>query len=309
MPITRPVLTMPIVTATARDHERLMEALAKISSMDASIVVRSDADSDEILISGTSSQHLQSIFRKIADDHSIPVLPGVLRVRYLETIRASSEAEARYIRQIGGKGNYAQVLLRLVPGNRGAGIAFDDTSPSGAIPERFMKSIEQGVREAAQVGILAGHEMTDLRATLIGGSVHDTDSNHAAFQIAASIAFKDAAKKARPVVLEPIMSVQFTIPDRQRDQLLREIRARRGRTVSMDHKDGSLVVRATVPLRGMLDFNRLGAPTMHLAGYEQTSWPFDSGSEEIGTPVRRPTDPSPQNRSSTANPESEDPCI
>jgi hypothetical protein len=108
-----------------------------------------------------------------------------------------------------------------------------------------MKSIEQGVREAAQAGILAGHEMTDLRATLIGGSAHDTDSNHAAFQIAASIAFKDAAKKARPVALEPIMSVQFTISDRQRDQLLREIRARRGRTVTMDHKEGPLIVWIT----------------------------------------------------------------
>lgn len=280
-----------------------MNALADISEADKGVIVRSNVVSGETLFSGISAEHLRQILRKITGEYRIAIQTGEPRTRYIETICDPSEAEARYIRQIGGMANYAQVEFRLIPDDRNIDIVFEDTSPFGTIPKQFIKFIEHGMREAAHAGILEGHEMAGFRAVLIGGSAHETDSNEMAFQIAASLAFRKAAKKAVPVVLEPMMAVQFSVRDEQISQLFSEIGAHRGRVDTVNKEKARIKVFATVPLQEMLSFDRFTNSYMHFVGYERRPRPFDSGNEESGMPVLQPRGPAPKTHFSIANPE------
>lgn len=221
-------------------------------------------------------------------------------IRYLETISRTAEAEGKYIRQTGGQGNYGHVKLRLEPNQRGKGIEFLNEVKGDVIPQQFIQHIEAGIREAAQGGILAGCEVVDFKATLCDGSSHEMDSNDMAFQIAASLAFKEAAKKATPMILEPVMSVVFTALESQGSTLFTEISARNGRIEDVKIRD-ALTVRAQVPLQQMLSWSGPGSYVMQFSGYEPV--PRDDPADEAGVAARRPRGPAPKSDSAAANPD------
>jgi elongation factor G len=177
-------------------------------------------------------------------------------VIYLETLRKRGEAEGRYIRQSGGRGNYGHVKIRLEPNKRGEGFEFINDIKSGVIPNEYIRPIGQGIRDALQGGVLAGYEVVDVKATLLDGSYHAVDSNEMAFKIAGAIAFKEAARKAKPMLLEPVMSVEIRGQETQLDigALIEDLKSRRGRIVGLEHYDNSVLLRAIVPMAEMIGY-------------------------------------------------------
>jgi elongation factor G len=300
-----PILWMPIFTADLEDHARLIQALAAISQSDPGVVVRIDPNSEEVLFSGTSLKHLQDTFEELTHEYSLPVWKGEPRVRFLETISNISDAEGKYIRQTGGSGNYGHVKIRLEPSELGRGFEFVNEIEGATIPKEYINPIEMGIREAALGGILAACEVVDFKATLYDGSYHDVDSNEMAFRIAGSLAFKEAAKKANPVLLEPVMAVEVTVPEEHMDTIIRDINARRGRIESMEHVGGSEVIKATVPLDELLGYaNELHSRfpdrvscTMEFARYESRPYGMLGDGDEAGSPVTRPRGPAPRSGS------------
>ena len=279
----------------------LLNGLAAIQQIDPCILVRSDPQSEELLISGSSLEHLQEIFLQLTDEYRIPVWKGEPRVRYIETISKAVEAEGKYIRQTGGHGNYAHVKLRLEPNEPGQGLTFVNEIRGGVIPQQYIPAVEAGIREAARGGILAGHEVADIRVILYDGSFHEMDSNEMAFQIAASMAFKEAERKARPVMLEPIMSVRFTVPEAEQAAVIIEISRRRGQITSVDAKNGIACTQATVPLEELLGYDD---PALHIecfAGWREI--PSHDPGDPAGVAARRPRGPSPKTDSAAAKPD------
>ena len=297
MAFAPPILWMPIYAGDAADRARLLQALTQIAQLDSSVLVRTDP---QLHYSGTSLEHLQKTFARITDEYRIPAWTGTPRIRYIETLRRSADAESKYIRQMGGHGNYAHVKLRLEPANPGTGLAFINAIQGGVIPQQFIPAIETGIREAAQSGILAGHEVADLTITLFDGSFHEVDSNEMAFQIAGSLAFKEAARKANPVVLEPVMAVVFTAHESQGNAIFREIDARSGRVEDVKIR-GSLAIRALIPLQQMLSWSGPGSYVMLFSAYEPVR--RDDHTDEAGITALRPRGPSPRTDSAAADPE------
>lgn len=294
-----PILWIPIGPADAADRARLLEALTQIAQGDSGVLVRTDP---HLLYSGTSLEHLQKTFARIVDEYRIPAWTGKPRIRYIEALRRSAEAEGKYIRQTGGRGNYAHVKLRLEPADPGTGVAFMNAIQGGVIPQQFIAAIESGIREATLGGILAGYEVVDFKATLYDGSFHEVDSNDMAFQIAGSLAFKEAARKARPVILEPIMNVRFTVPEAEQAEVMMEISRRRGQISTVEASAGIAFTRATVPLEELLGYDN---PALHIesfAGYREKPSGFAPG-DSAGAGVRSPRGPSPKTDSAAANPD------
>jgi elongation factor G len=296
-----PILFLPVFTATAEDRARLLEALREIGRCDATVLTRINPNSGEVLISGTSSDHLVATLHRITDEYRIPSVSGEPRVRFVETICAAATGEGKHFRQTSGRGNYGHVKLRLQPNPRGAGCDFISEITDGRIPPEFIASVEMGVREAAQAGILAGCEFVDFAATLFDGSCHETDSNPAAFQIAGSLAFKAAASHANPVVLEPIVSVQFVVPEVARREMIADLQSRRGQVNLVERTgDDSVRLWAIIPLAEILGYR----PHPHTLAF--LSWqekpPRNSGGGEVRIRAPRPRRPAPKTESSASDP-------
>jgi elongation factor G len=202
---------------------------------------------------------------------------GKPQVAYRETIRKTAEAEGKYIRQTGGSGQYGHVKIRLIPQEPGKGFEFENDTVGGSIPKEFVKPVEQGIKEAMEGGVLAGYPLVDVKAVLYDGSYHDVDSNEMAFKIAGSMAFKEAARKASPVLLEPVMSVEVVVPEEYMGTIIGDLNSRRGRIEGIEHRAGSQVVKAMVPLAEMFGYatnmrsNTQGRATfsMHFNRYEE----------------------------------------
>jgi elongation factor G len=252
MPLPRPILSLTIAPVDPGEGEHLRAVLAAVCAADPAISFRLHAGSSLTRLHGESVEQLMAVYRRIEHESLIPLhfaRPEILRI---ETLRQSAEGEGKYICQTGGKGNYGHVKLRLDPAPPGSGIAFASTAGPEIIPTEFLAPIEEGVRESARAGVVAGCEFVDLCATLFDGSYHEADSNPMAFRIAASHAFQDAARQGHPVVMEPAMNVVFTIPESRLGATLTEISARRGRVVSTDNLRGVVIVQALAPLAEML---------------------------------------------------------
>lgn len=302
MPSAPPILWMPIYTADEQDRSRVTDALAAIGRADPAVLIRTDPETNELLVSGISLDHLQDTFSKITGEYRVPAWKGDPRVRYVETISKTAEGEGKYIRQTGGLGNYGHVKLRLEPADPGVGITFVNAIQGGVIPPEFIPSVETGVRVAAQSGLFAGHEVAGLTVTLFDGSFHEVDSNDMAFKIAASLAFKEAARKGRPVILEPVMAVSFTVPEAEQAQVMMEISRRRGQIAAVETKVGIACTRATVPLEELLGYDD---PALHIesfAGYREKP-SRQNPADEAGVIARRPRGPSPKDSSSAAEPD------
>jgi elongation factor G len=281
-----PVISVAVEPKTKADQEKMGMALGKLAQEDPTFKVHTDPDSGQTIISGMGELHLEIIVDRMMREYKVEANVGKPQVAYRETIRKKAEAEGKYIRQTGGRGQYGHAKIRLEPQAPGAGYEFVNDIIGGSVPKEFIKPIDQGIREAMEGGVLAGYEMVDVKATLYDGSYHDVDSNEMAFKIAGSMAFKEAARKASPVLLEPVMSVEVVTPEDYAGVIMGDLSSRRGRIEGMEHRAGSQVIKAIVPLAEMFGYaTHMRSSTqgraeysMHFARYEEAP---RSVSEEI----------------------------
>jgi elongation factor G len=281
-----PVISVAVEPKTKADQEKMGMALGKLAQEDPTFKVHTDPDSGQTIISGMGELHLEIIVDRMMREYKVEANVGKPQVAYRETIRKHSEAEGKYIRQTGGKGQYGHAKIKLDPQPPGVGYEFVNDVTGGSVPKEFIKPIDQGIREALEGGILAGYPMVDVKATLYDGSYHDVDSNEMAFKIAGSMAFKEAARKASPVLLEPVMAVEVVTPEDYAGVIMGDLSSRRGRIEGMEHRAGSQVIKAIVPLAEMFGYaTHMRSSTqgraeysMHFARYEEAP---RSVSEEI----------------------------
>jgi elongation factor G len=281
-----PVISVAVEPKTKGDQEKMGVALNKLAQEDPTFRVHTDPESGQTIISGMGELHLEIIVDRMMREYKVEANVGKPQVAYRETIRKESQAEGKYIRQTGGSGQYGHCKIRLGPNEPGKGYEFINDITGGSIPKEFIKPIDMGIREALEGGVLAGYPMVDVKVTLYDGSYHDVDSNEMAFKIAGSMAFKEAAKKASPVLLEPVMSVEVVVPEEFMGTIIGDLNSRRGRIEGMEHRAGSQVVKAIVPLANMFGYvNDMRSSTqgratysMHFARYEEAP---RSVSEEI----------------------------
>jgi elongation factor G len=263
-----PVISVAVEPKTKGDQEKMGVALSRLAEEDPTFKVRTDEESGQTIISGMGELHLEILVDRMKREHKVEANVGEPRVAFRETVRKASEAEGKYIRQTGGSGNYGHAKIRLEPNEPGKGVEFINEIKGGVVPREYIKPIEQGIREAAQGGILAGYELVDFKATLYDGSYHEVDSNEMAFKIAGSLAFKEAARKGSPVLLEPVMAVEVTVPEEHMGTIIGDINSRRGRIEGMEHVGGSQVIKAMVPLKEMFGYvNDIRSSTQGRASY------------------------------------------
>jgi elongation factor G len=262
------VISVAIEPKTKADQEKMGVALSRLADEDPTFKVRTDEDSGQTIISGMGELHLEILVDRMKREHKVEANVGEPKVAFRETIRKKAEAEGKYIRQTGGSGNYGHCKLRVEPNTPGAGYEFINAIKSGSIPKEFIKPIDQGVQGALELGILAGYPIVDVKVTLYDGSYHEVDSNEMAFKFAGSIAFKEAARKASPVLLEPVMAVEVTVPEEFMGVIIGDINSRRGRIEGMEHHAGSQVIKAMVPLKEMFGYvNDIRSSTQGRASY------------------------------------------
>ena len=262
------VISVAIEPKTKADQEKMGVALARLADEDPTFKVRTDEDSGQTIISGMGELHLEILVDRMRREHKVEANVGEPKVAFRETIRKKAEAEGKYIRQTGGSGNYGHCKLRVEPNTPGAGYEFINEIKSGSVPKEYIKPIDQGVQGALELGILAGYPIVDVKVTLYDGSYHEVDSNEMAFKFAGSIAFKEAARKASPVLLEPVMAVEVTVPEEHMGTIIGDINSRRGRIEGMEHAAGSQVIKAIVPLKEMFGYvNDIRSSTQGRASY------------------------------------------
>jgi len=272
-----PVISVAVEPKTKADQEKMGMALGRLAQEDPTFKVHTDPDSGQTIISGMGELHLEIIVDRMMREYKVEANVGKPQVAYRETIRRHSEAEGKYIRQTGGRGQYGHAKIYLDPQPPGTGYEFVNEIVGGSVPKEFIKPIDQGIQEALEGGVLAGYPMVDVKATLFDGSYHDVDSNEMAFKIAGSMAFKEAARKASPVLLEPVMAVEVVTPEDFAGTIMGDLSSRRGRIEGMEHRAGSQVIKAIVPLAEMFGYaTHMRSSTqgraeysMHFARYEE----------------------------------------
>ncbi len=254
MKFPEPVIAMAIEPKTKQDQEKLGFSLQKLAQEDPSFRVRTDEETGQTIIAGMGELHLEIIVDRLLREFKVEANVGKPEVAFRETIRRRAEAEAKYIKQTGGRGQYGHVVLAVEPSEPGAGFEFVNKIVGGAIPKEYIPAVEKGVRERMETGVLAGYPMRDVRVTLLDGSYHEVDSNEMAFKIAASMGFQDACKKADPVLLEPIMKVEVLVPQEYMGDVIGNLNGRRGKIQGMKVRAGSQAIEAAVPLSEMFGY-------------------------------------------------------
>ncbi len=283
-----PVIAVAVEPKTKVDQEKMGMALAKLAQEDPTFKVHTDPDSGQTIISGMGELHLEIIVDRMMREYKVEANVGKPQVAYRETIRKKSDAEGKYIRQTGGSGNYGHCKIKMEPNEAGKGYEFVNETTGGSIPREYIKPIDQGIREAMEGGVIAGYPMVDVKVILYDGSYHDVDSNEMAFKIAGSMAFKEAARKANPVLLEPVMKVEVVVPEEYMGTIIGDLNSRRGRIEGVEPRVGSQVVSATVPLSEMFGYaTQMRSSTqgranysMHFSRYEEA--PRSVSDEIIG---------------------------
>ena len=276
MDFPEPVISLAIEPKTKADQEKLGMGLAKLMAEDPTFRVKTDTETGQVVIAGMGELHLEIIVDRLKREFNVEATVGKPQVAYKETITRASEGEGRYIKQTGGRGQYGHAKIRLIPRKPGEGYEFENEIVGGTIPKEFIKPIDQGIREAMTTGVLAGYPMDDVKVELYDGSYHDVDSSEMAFKIAGSMAFKDAAKKAHPTLLEPIMRVEVVVPEEYMGDVIGDITSRRGHIQSMETRGGSQVINSRVPLSEMFGYatdlrsstQGRGSYSMHFDRYE-----------------------------------------
>ena len=250
-----PVIDVAIEPKSKVDSEKLGTALQKLSEEDPTFRVHTDEDTGQTIISGMGEVHLEVIVDRLIREFKVGANVGKPQVAYRETIKNPvDKVETRYVKQTGGKGQYAHVVLKIEPTGPGGGYEFVNKISGGKIPQEYIPSVDQGIQEAMGSGVMAGYPVVDLRITLLDGSYHDVDSSEMAFKIAGSMCFKDAAKKAKPVLLEPIFDVEVTTPEEHMGDVIGDLSGRRGKIESMEQRGTDRIVKAQVPLSEMFGY-------------------------------------------------------
>ena len=254
MEFPKPVIEQSIEPKTKQDQEKMVLALIKLAKEDPTFKTYTDNDSGQTIIAGMGELHLDIIVDRLKREFGVEANIGRPQVAYKETIRETVEQEGKYIRQSGGKGQYGHCWIKLEPLEPTKGYEFVNNIVGGAIPKEYIPAIDEGIQEAAKNGILAGYELVDFRATVFDGSYHDVDSSEMAFHIAGSMAFKDGAKRAKPVLLEPIMKVEVEVPDEYLGDVMGGLTSRRGILQGQENVNGVVQIRAEVPLSEMFGY-------------------------------------------------------
>jgi elongation factor G len=286
MEFPAPVISLAIEPKTRPDQEKLGIALGRLAQEDPSFRVTTDKETNQTIISGMGELHLEIIVDRLKREYGVEANVGKPQVAYRETIRKAAKGEEKYARQTGGRGQYGHAVLEIEPNEPGAGFEFINEIVGGVIPREYIPAVEKGVVEAMEGGILAGYEMVDIKVRLVFGSYHEVDSSEMAFKIAGSIAFKEAAKKANPVLLEPVMKVEVVTPEEYMGNVTGDISSRRGRIEGMISRTGTQIITAMVPLAEMFGYETdlrsmtqgRASSTMHFHRYEEAP---KSVSEEI----------------------------
>jgi elongation factor G len=254
MDFPEPVIKLAIEPKTKADQEKLGAALAKLAQEDPTFKMYTDRETAQTIISGMGELHLEIITDRLVREFGVGVSVGKPQVAYKETIRQAAKAEGKYIKQTGGHGQYGHVKLEVFPLPPGSGFEFLNEIVGGSIPREFIRPIQEGIQESMQSGPLAGYEVRDVRVVLYDGSYHEVDSSEMAFKIAASIGFKEALAKARPVLLEPIMSVEVVVPEQYMGDVIGNLNSRRGKVERMEPRAGTQVITAKAPLAEMFGY-------------------------------------------------------
>jgi elongation factor G len=276
MDFPEPVISLAIEPKTKADQEKLGLGLGKLMAEDPTFRVRTDNETGQVVIAGMGELHLEIIVDRLKREFGVEANVGAPQVAYKETVTKAAEGEGRYVKQTGGRGQYGHAKIRLIPRKPGEGYEFENEIVGGSIPKEYIKPIDQGIQEAMTTGVLAGYPMDDLKIELYDGSFHEVDSSEMAFKIAGSMAFKDAAKRAHPVLLEPVMRVEVVVPEEYMGDVIGDITSRRGHLQSMEMRSGSQVINARVPLSEMFGYatdlrsrtQGRGSYSMHFDRYE-----------------------------------------
>jgi elongation factor G len=297
-PASRAILSLSF-RPTSDDNQQRIGDVLNLLSQDPSNQIETASVDGETSIRGMSESQLKRICNRVVHDYGIQLDVDEPKVIYLETICKKAEAEGKYIRQTGGSGNYGHCKLRVEPKTAGAGYEFINDIKGGVVPMEYIKPIDQGVEGALELGILAGYPLVDIKVTLFDGSYHEVYSNEMAFKFAGSTAFKEAARKASPVVLEPMMAVEVAVPEELMGVIISDINSRRGRIESMENEADSQVIKAMVPLAETLGYEndiRLltrgrANQSMHFAKYEPTPHRGGHDGDGAGVTANKPEGP------------------
>ncbi len=254
MVFPEPVISVAIEPKTKADQEKMGIALSKLAEEDPTFRVRTDPESSQTIISGMGELHLDIIVDRLKREFHVDCTVGNPQVAYRETIRKEVESQGKFVRQSGGKGQYGDCWLKLTPLQPGEGFKFENKIVGGAIPKEYIAPVEAGVKEAMENGVVAGYPMVDIGVTVFDGSYHEVDSSEMAFKIAGSMGFKNGAMKANPVLLEPYMKVEVTIPEEYMGDVIGDLNSRRGRIEGMEARSGAQVITAYVPLSEMFGY-------------------------------------------------------
>ncbi len=292
MKFPNPVIDVAIEPKTKADQDKLAIALQKLSEEDPTFRVHTDPETAQTIISGMGELHLEIIVDRMQREFKVDANVGRPQVAYRETVKKRVEkVEGKFIRQSGGKGQYGHVVINLEPSETGQGFIFEDKIVGGVVPREYIGPVEQGIKEALENGVLAGYPMVDVKVELIYGSYHEVDSSEMAFKIAGSMAFKEAAKRANPVILEPMMNVEVVCPDQYMGDILGDLSARRGKIGGMTQRGEAQVIAASVPLSEMFGYStRLRSQSQGRAVYSMEFSHYEevpkSKAEEIVNKVK-----------------------
>ena len=273
-----PVISVAVEPKTTADQDKMGVALQKLANEDPSFIVTSDEESAQTIISGMGELHLEIIVDRLRREFDVDANVGKPQVAYRETVTETVEdVEAKFIRQTGGKGQYGHVVLDIVPGKRGEGFSFENKIAGGVIPKDFIPAVKKGLEESIGNGVLGGYQVTDITIILKDGSYHDVDSSEVAFKIAASMAFRDGTASAKPVILEPIMTVEIVTPDEYLGAVNGDLNKRRGILRGANEAPHGVIVSASVPLAEMFGYATMlrsatqgrATYTMEFSSYEK----------------------------------------
>ena len=272
-----PVIQLAVEPKTKADQEKLGMAIQKLAQEDPTFRVNTDPETGQTILSGMGELHLEIIVDRMMREFGVGANVGKPQVAYRETIRNKAEAEGRHVKQSGGRGQYGVVKLRVEPLPQGTGFEFVNDIYGGSVPREYIGPVEVGVKEALEGGILAGYPMSDVKVTLFDGSYHEVDSSEIAFKIAGSIGLKEAARKAKPVLLEPIMAVEVVVPEEYMGDVIGDLNSRRGRIEGLELRGTTQIIKSSVPLSEMFGYatelrsrtQGRGSFTMHFGRYEE----------------------------------------
>jgi elongation factor G len=287
MEFPEPVISVAIEPKTKNDQDKLGKALSSLSDEDPTFQVRTDEETGQTIISGMGELHLEVLVDRMMREFNVEAHVGKPQVAYRETITEKVEkVECRYVRQTGGKGQYGHVVISLEPTGAGGGYEFVDKITGGVVPREYIPSVNAGIQQAMEGGILAGYPLVDVRATLTYGSYHDVDSSEMAFKIAGSMALKAAARKAKPQLLEPVMEVEVTTPEAYMGDVIGDLNSRRGQVEGMEQRGNAQIVKAKVPLANMFGYvGDLRSKTQGRATYSMQFHAYQPVPDGIATEI------------------------